>query len=78
MSSLMTNASAMTALKTLQMTNKSLDQTENRIRSTERVLGDALFKKSVRRGGINRPSDIAETSPPGFTSRGIDIEGAPV
>jgi REP element-mobilizing transposase RayT len=54
------------------------DQTENRIRSTERVLGDALFKKSVRRGGINRPNDIAETSPPGFTNRGIDIEAAPV
>ena len=37
MSSLMTNASAMTALKTLQMTNKSLDQTENRISTGYKV-----------------------------------------
>jgi hypothetical protein len=54
------------------------DQTENRIRSTERVLGDALFKKSVRRDGITRPSDIAEFSQPGFSNHGMDIEGAPV
>jgi flagellin len=33
----MTNASAMTALKTLQMTNKSLDQTENRISTGYKV-----------------------------------------
>ena len=37
MSSLMTNASAMTALKTLQMTNKNLDQTENRISTGYKV-----------------------------------------
>jgi hypothetical protein len=54
------------------------DQTENRIRSTERVLGDAPFKKSVRRGEINGPGDIAEISPSGFTSYRIDVEGAPV
>jgi flagellin len=33
----MTNASAMTALKTLQMTNKNLDQTENRISTGYKV-----------------------------------------
>ena len=37
MSSIMTNASAMTALKTLQMTQKSLDQTENRISTGYKV-----------------------------------------
>lgn len=37
MSSIMTNASAMTALKTLQMTNKNLDQTQNRISTGYKV-----------------------------------------
>lgn len=37
MSSIMTNASAMTALKSLQMTNKNLDQTQNRISTGYRV-----------------------------------------
>ena len=37
MSSLMTNTAAMTALSTLQMTNKSLDETQNRISTGYRV-----------------------------------------
>jgi len=46
------------------------DQTENRIRSTERVLGDAFFKQSLRRG-MNWRGDVAETA-------AADFEGAPV
>ncbi len=37
MSSIMTNASAMTALKTLQSTNKALETTQNRISTGYRV-----------------------------------------
>ena len=37
MTSLMTNVAAMTALRTLQQTNQSLDQTQNRISTGYRV-----------------------------------------
>ena len=39
MSSILTNASAMTALKSLQMTNKALEQTQARISTGYRVAG---------------------------------------
>ena len=54
------------------------DQTENRIRSTERILGDAAFKKSVRRSGMTRNGDVAETALADLVTYPNEVEGAPV
>jgi len=54
------------------------DQTENRIRSTERILGDAKFKKSLRASGSTGLSHVAKTAQADPMAQEIDIEGAPV
>jgi len=42
------------------------EQAEDRIRSTERILGDATFKKSLHGTEPDLPSQVAETAPPDF------------
>ncbi len=54
------------------------DETENRIRSAERILGDSAFKKSLRGSGSTRLGHVAETATVDPMTQAIDIEGAPV